>query len=130
MKWKNYPQNIKVRLITSFFNRAVSSAVMPFMALFFAQEMSKVWAGLFLIGTVCVSFFISLIGGYISDRLPRKGLLVITSLLSGGMFVCMTLSLLPKSNIIWMFAIAYTLYYYKQFREACYACNHHRFYFS
>ncbi|MBD7944631.1 MFS transporter [Psychrobacillus sp. Sa2BUA9] len=110
MKWKNYPQNIKVRLITSFFNRAVSSAVMPFMALFFAQEMSKVWAGLFLIGTVGVSFLISLIGGYISDRLPRKGLLVITSFLSGCMFVCMTVSLLPKSNIIWLFAVAYTIY--------------------
>ena len=110
MKWKNYPQNIKVRLITSFFNRAVSSAVMPFMALFFAQEMSKVWAGIFLIGTVIVSFFVSLIGGYISDRLPRKGLLVITSFLSGCMFVCMTVSLLPKENNIGLFAFAYTLY--------------------
>ncbi len=110
MNWKKYPQNIKVRLITSFFNRAVSSAVMPFMALFFAQETSKVWAGLFLAGTVGVSFFISLIGGYISDRLPRKGLLVATSLLSGLMFVCMTLSLLPEENIIWLFAAAYTLF--------------------
>lgn len=49
MNWKDFEQNIKVRLITSFFNRAVTSAVMPFMALFFAQEINKVWAGLFLI---------------------------------------------------------------------------------
>ncbi|MBJ3792369.1 MFS transporter, partial [Bacillus sp. OA1] len=51
MGWKDYEQNIKVRLITSFFNRAVTSAAMPFMALFFAQEKDKVWAGLFLILT-------------------------------------------------------------------------------
>lgn len=57
MNWKDFEQNIKVRLITSFFNRAVTSAVMPFMALFFAQEINKVWAGLFLILTVTLSFF-------------------------------------------------------------------------
>ncbi|WP_419958859.1 MDR family MFS transporter [Psychrobacillus sp. BM2] len=110
MAWKNYPQNIKVRLITSFFNRAVSSAVMPFMALFFAQEMSKVWAGIFLICTVFISFFVNLIGGYISDRFPRKRVLVLTSFISALMFFVMTISLLPKENIIWLFALAYVSY--------------------
>ena len=78
MKWKEYPRNIKVRLITSFFNRAVASAVMPFMALFFAQEVGKVAAGLFLICTVVIGFVINLVGGYISDRLPRKNVLIAT----------------------------------------------------
>ncbi|MFJ7971550.1 MDR family MFS transporter [Psychrobacillus sp. NPDC096389] len=110
MSLKNYPQNIKVRLITSFFNRAVSSAVMPFMALFFAQEMSKVWAGTFLICTVFISFFVNLIGGYISDRFPRKRVLVLTSFLSAMMFFMMTISLFPKENIIWLFAVAYVAY--------------------
>ncbi|MEK4486316.1 MFS transporter [Psychrobacillus sp. FSL H8-0484] len=110
MKWKNYPQNIKVRLITSFFNRAVSSAVMPFMALFFAQEMSKVWAGIFLVCTVIIGFFINLIGGYMSDRFPRKRVLVLTSLLSGLMFLLMTISLFPEKNIIWLFAFAYVAF--------------------
>ncbi|WP_342598270.1 MFS transporter [Psychrobacillus sp. FSL H8-0483] len=110
MKWKNYPQNIKVRLITSFFNRAVSSAVMPFMALFFAQEMSKVWAGVFLVCTVIIGFFINLIGGYMSDRFPRKRVLVLTSLLSGLMFLLMTISLFPEKNIIWLFAFAYVAF--------------------
>lgn len=72
MKWHEYPQNIKVRLITSFLNRTVSSSVMPFMALFFAQEKGKIWAGSFLIVTVFISFIVNLIGGYISDRFPRK----------------------------------------------------------
>jgi MFS transporter, DHA1 family, multidrug resistance protein B len=52
MAWKDYPQNIKVRLITSFFNRAIASSVMPFMALFFAQHKGAVWAGIFLVVTV------------------------------------------------------------------------------
>ncbi|MGK7378019.1 MDR family MFS transporter [Planococcus sp. 1R117A] len=107
MSWKDYPQNIKVRLITSFFNRAVGSAVMPFMALFFALEMSKVWAGLFLVGTVIISFFINLIGGYISDRFPRKGVVVWTSLMSALAFLTMTISLVPSENLIWLFAASY-----------------------
>ncbi|MDN7227091.1 MFS transporter [Planococcus sp. N064] len=107
MSWKDYPQNIKVRLITSFFNRAVGSAVMPFMALFFALELGKVWAGLFLVGTVIISFFINLIGGYISDRFPRKGVVVGTSMVSALAFVSMTISLVPADNLIWLFAASY-----------------------
>lgn len=107
MGWKNYPQNIKVRLITSFFNRAVSSAVMPFMALFFAQEKNKVWAGTFLILTVVIGFIVNLIGGYISDRFPRKKVLMTTSCLSAVMFLLMTISLFPDQKWIMLFAAAY-----------------------
>ncbi|WP_025147474.1 MFS transporter [Bacillus sp. H1a] len=107
MNWKDFEQNIKVRLITSFFNRAVTSAVMPFMALFFAQEINKVWAGLFLILTVILSFFSNLIGGYISDRFQRKKILLLTSFSSTLMFLFMTLSLFPTDKMIWLFAIAY-----------------------
>ncbi|ALS78682.1 permease [Planococcus kocurii] len=110
MKWKDYPQNIKVRLITSFFNRAVASAVMPFMALFFAQEMSKVWAGSFLIITVFIGFFVNMIGGYISDRFPRKKVLVMTSFLSACMFLLMAVSLLPTDRWIGLFALAYVFF--------------------
>ncbi|OOR15418.1 MULTISPECIES: MDR family MFS transporter [Bacillus cereus group] len=107
MNWKDFEQNIKVRLITSFFNRAVTSAVMPFMALFFAQEINKVWAGLFLILTVILSFFSNLIGGYISDRFQRKKILLLTSFSSTLMFLFMTLSLYPTDKMIWLFAITY-----------------------
>ncbi len=107
MNWKDFEQNIKVRLITSFFNRAITSAVMPFMALFFAQEINKIWAGLFLILTVILSFFSNLIGGYISDRFQRKKILLLTSFSSTVMFLLMTLSLYPTDKMIGLFAIAY-----------------------
>ncbi|WP_342429900.1 MFS transporter [Neobacillus sp. FSL H8-0543] len=110
MAWKEYPQNIKVRLITSFFNRAISSSVMPFMALFFAQHKGAIWAGSFLVVNVCISFFINLIGGYISDRLPRKRVIVLTSILSSLMFALMTVSLLPEEKWIVLFAISYIIF--------------------
>ncbi|KML05179.1 MDR family MFS transporter [Rossellomorea marisflavi] len=110
MGWKEYPQNIKVRMIASFFNRAVSSAVMPFMALFFATEMSKVWAGMFLISTVIIGFIVNLIGGYVSDRFPRKGVLLVTSWLNAACFLLMTVSLFPEEKWIIVFAGAYILF--------------------
>ena len=107
MKWKELPRNIKVRMITSFFNRAVSSAVMPFMALVFAQELNKIWAGLFLISTVVIGSLINFVGGHISDRFPTKKVLMITSWLNALFFLIMTISLFPTNKIIVLFALAY-----------------------
>lgn len=110
MAWKDYPQNIKVRLITSFFNRAIGSSVMPFMALFFAQHKGAVWAGIFLAVTVIIGFFINFIGGYISDRFPRKKIIITTSAASALMFAFMTISLLPDQKWIVLFAISYVIF--------------------
>jgi MFS transporter, DHA1 family, multidrug resistance protein B len=110
MAWKDYPQNIKVRLITSFFNRAIASSVMPFMALFFAQHKGAVWAGIFLAITVIISFFINFIGGYISDRFPRKKIIITSSASSALMFALMTISLLPDEKWIVLFAISYVIF--------------------
>lgn len=110
MKWKDYPQNLKVRLITSFFNRAISSAVLPFMALFFAQHKGAVWAGLFLGFNVFIGFLANLIGGYISDRFRRKTILLITSTLSALTFGAMAASLIPEQKWITVFAVAYVVF--------------------
>lgn len=110
MAWKEYPQNIKVRLITSFFNRAIASSVMPFMALFFAQQKGAVWAGVFLAITVIISFFINFIGGYISDRFPRKKIIILSSSSSALMFALMTVSLMPEEKWIVLFAISYVIF--------------------
>lgn len=87
MKWRDFPPNVKVRLLTSFFQRALSSAVLPFMALFFAAEWNKVMAGIFLVLTVMISFIFNLIGGYISDRFNRKKILLVTSAITALTFL-------------------------------------------
>ncbi|MFC7686039.1 MDR family MFS transporter [Ureibacillus sp. GCM10028918] len=110
MKWKDYPQNVKVRLLTSFFNRALSASVLPFMALYFAQEWNKVSAGIFLVITVVISFIFNLIGGYMADRFSRKKLLLITSFFTAVMFLLMTVSLLPEQNLVLLFAFAYIIF--------------------
>jgi MFS transporter, DHA1 family, multidrug resistance protein B len=110
MDWKDYPQNLKVRLVTSFFNKAISSAVMPFMALFFAEHKGAVWAGLFLGINVFISFISTLLGGYLTDRYRRKTVLILTSTINSLMFGLMMISLLPDSKWIYLFAIGYMVF--------------------
>lgn len=108
MKWKEIPKPIKVRLITSFFNRAVSFSIMPFMALLFVQAFNEVIAGAFLIAMVFVSFITNLLGGYLADRFSRKRLLVTTSALTALTFITMTISL----TLDWMllFMVIYAVF--------------------
>lgn len=110
MKWKNYPQNLRVRLITMFLNKTTSSAVMPFMALFFAEHKGAVWAGLFLVINVIISFISTLLGGYLSDRFRRKSVLMATSACSSLMFGLMTVCLLPEQKWITLFALSYSIF--------------------
>lgn len=110
MKWKNYPQNLKVRLITMFLNKTTSSAVMPFMALFFAEQKGAVWTGIFLVINVFISFISTLLGGYLSDRFRRKLVLIATSTCSSLMFAFMTLSLFPEQKWLTLFALSYCIF--------------------
>ncbi|WP_370567790.1 MDR family MFS transporter [Exiguobacterium sp. TBG-PICH-001] len=102
------PKTIKVRLITSFFNRAVSFSIMPFMALLFVRAFNEVIAGAFLIAMVFVSFITNLLGGYLADRFSRKRLLVTTSALTALTFITMTISL----TLDWMllFMVIYAVF--------------------
>ncbi len=108
MKWKEIPKPIKVRLITSFFNRAVSFSIMPFMALLFVKAFNEVIAGAFLIAMVFVSFITNLLGGYLADRFSRKRLLVTTSALTALTFITMTISL--TFDWMLMFMVIYAVF--------------------
>ena len=108
MKWKEVPKPIKVRLITSFFNRSVSFAIMPFMALLFVKAFNEWIAGLFLISLVFLGYVVGLLGGYLADRFSRKRLLVLTSSLTAAMFLTMTVSLTIDQMLVFM--VAYTVF--------------------
>lgn len=108
MKWKEVPKPIKIRLITSFFNRSVSFAIMPFMALLFVKAFNEWIAGLFLISLVFLGYIVGLLGGYLADRFSRKRLLVLTSSLTAAMFLTMTVSLTIDQMLVFM--VAYTVF--------------------
>ena len=46
MKFKDFPLNVRLRLICGFCIRIVGSAIFPFMALYFSEELGKIAAGM------------------------------------------------------------------------------------
>ncbi|MBK3495273.1 MFS transporter [Viridibacillus sp. YIM B01967] len=110
MELKNLPQNIKLRLVTSFFNRIAFNAILPFMALFFAQEVNKVFAGALLLLSVGINFLTNLVGGYIADRFRRKKVLLLTTFTTFALLLLMTLCLIPNERFIWLFTALYLIF--------------------
>ncbi|WP_146548677.1 MDR family MFS transporter [Rummeliibacillus suwonensis] len=104
------PQNIKLRLFTSFFNRIASNSVMPFMALFFTQEKSKVYAGTILLIAVGVNFIAGIVGGYLADRFKRRKILYWTSTITPTLLLLLTLCLFPEKRPIYWFTLFYLLF--------------------
>nr|WP_141603512.1 MFS transporter [Terrilactibacillus laevilacticus] len=69
--------NIKIRIITTFISRFVGNMVFPFMAIYFATEFGVAKAGALIFLNVIVTMTTSLFGGYVSDRVGRKKMMVI-----------------------------------------------------
>ncbi|WP_257348566.1 MDR family MFS transporter [Pseudalkalibacillus decolorationis] len=69
--------NIRIRIYTSFLSRIIGSMIFPFMAIYFTNALSAVWAGVLLMFSVVVQFSSGLYGGYLADIVGRKRMMVI-----------------------------------------------------
>ena len=65
-------KTLKARMLCDFLLTLSSTAILPFMALYLTTMVNAVFAGIFLMTTVIVGFFVSFIGGYVSDHFERK----------------------------------------------------------
>ncbi|HWI46734.1 MAG TPA: MFS transporter, partial [Rummeliibacillus sp.] len=110
MKFSQLPQNLKVRLVSSFFNRVAMHAVLPFMALFFTHEKGKIYAGTILMISVGISFCANILGGYSADRWKRKNILIISAVSAATMVTGMTICLIPQHTPITLFTFFYLLF--------------------
>ncbi|MGG0655902.1 MFS transporter [Rummeliibacillus pycnus] len=110
MKFSQLPPNLKVRLVSAFFNRVAMHAVLPFMALFFTHEKSKFYAGTILMISVGVSICANILGGYAADRWKRKSILIISALSAATMVTGMTICLIPNNTPIILFTFFYLFY--------------------
>ncbi|WP_242253677.1 MFS transporter [Bacillus cereus group sp. BfR-BA-01379] len=82
-------RNIKIRIITSFLTRAVSTMIFPFMAIYFSIKLGSAIAGALLLINVIASLVIGLYGGYVGDRLGRKKVMIIGQSIQVISIACM-----------------------------------------
>ncbi|MGG0703652.1 MDR family MFS transporter [Bacillus paramobilis] len=82
-------RNIKIRIITSFLTRTVSTMIFPFMAIYFSIKLGSAIAGALLLINVIASLVIGLYGGYVGDRLGRKKVMIIGQSIQVISIACM-----------------------------------------
>ncbi|MGE6309010.1 MULTISPECIES: MDR family MFS transporter [Bacillus cereus group] len=82
-------RNIKIRIITSFLTRTVSTMIFPFMVIYFSIKLGSAIAGALLLINVLASLIIGLYGGYVGDRLGRKKVMIIGQSIQVVSIACM-----------------------------------------
>lgn len=75
--FKQLHPNIQARLIISFFSKIIGSSLLPFMAIYFTNEINATVAGILLIINTIIQFTASIFGGYLVDNIGRRKLMVI-----------------------------------------------------
>ncbi|PFA68747.1 hypothetical protein CN378_05945 [Bacillus sp. AFS015802] len=92
MSFRNLHQNVQIRLITTFTSRLISSAIYPFIAIYFSREFSPVLAGVFLAVTIFFVIAGNMIGGYLSDKFGRLVIMEKGLIFQTGFFLIMAFS--------------------------------------
>ncbi|WP_066174240.1 MDR family MFS transporter [Bacillus marinisedimentorum] len=87
MKWKDWDRNLKIRLVGEGLMNVLFWTFFPFMAIYFADTLGKMTAGMLLIGSQVVAVFANLFGGYAADRFGRKKMMAASAFGQGIAFV-------------------------------------------
>ncbi|WP_064092980.1 MFS transporter [Rossellomorea aquimaris] len=88
MNFLSFHRNIQLRLTLHFFTTLATSAVIPFLAIFFSNQVGEVATGLMYIGVILSGITGALAGGRRTDRVGRKKTILLSEgMISGGYFV-------------------------------------------
>ncbi|KOP70192.1 MFS transporter [Lysinibacillus sp. FJAT-14745] len=80
MKLRDIHPNIKLRLAMQFLGSLISMAVIPFLAIYFTQNIGATRTGIILILIVISGVIGGFIGGHVSDKIGRKKIMIYAEL--------------------------------------------------
>ncbi|MGG4168985.1 MFS transporter [Rossellomorea vietnamensis] len=80
MRIRDIHPNLKLRLAMQFLGGLVTMAVIPFMAIYFAQKIGATQTGIILVLIVISGIIGGFIGGHISDKIGRRKIMIFAEL--------------------------------------------------
>ena len=80
MRIRDIHPNLKLRLAMQFLGGLVTMAVIPFMAIYFAQKIGATQTGIILVLIVISGVIGGFIGGHISDKIGRRKIMIFAEL--------------------------------------------------
>ncbi len=76
VRFRDFHRNVKIRIIVAFAFGIAQATTMPFMAIYFARNFGETLTGLVLAVGIVASVLSGAIGGYYSDRVGRRKIMV------------------------------------------------------
>ncbi|MGG0205710.1 MFS transporter [Bacillus mycoides] len=107
---KNLNLTLKVRLISNFFQEIITTAFLPFIALYLSDLVSVKFSGIFLSILVILNFPVALLGGYLIEIFPKKKSVLIYQLIMAISLILMAISLLNSYQNITLFCVSYSIF--------------------
>lgn len=107
---KRLSTTLKVRLISNFLQLIITTAFIPFIALYLTDMLSQSIVGIYLVGLVILKFLLSIISGYLIEIFPKKLLVLIYQATMVIMLVFMGIF---GSHQLWQiigFCVAYAIF--------------------
>lgn len=93
MQWLSWDLNLKTRLIGETLFQALFWMYFPFMTLYFSDTFGKNVAGILMAVPPLMGIVGSLLGGYLSDRLGRRPVMLAGAFIQAGMFALFACSI-------------------------------------
>lgn len=91
--------NVQLRIVIMFYSTLVSNMVFPFMAIYFATRAGLAQTSLILSGSIVANLLAGILGGYISDRIGRRKVMLFAEGLRLLTYAGLFLSSLPKAEL-------------------------------
>ncbi|WP_404451701.1 MFS transporter [Virgibacillus necropolis] len=85
--YRNLHSSIKIRMYLQFATNLASTMIIPFIAIYFSQLVGATITGVLIILVICSGIVGGLIGGYWSDQIGRRKLLILSELGIGISFL-------------------------------------------
>jgi MFS transporter, DHA1 family, multidrug resistance protein B len=110
MGFKKLNLTLKARLISNFFQETITTAFLPFIALYLTDMVNAVFSGMFLSILVILNLPIALLGGYLIEILPKKKSVLAYQLVMSISLLVMAISLLNGSHNLILFCVSYSIF--------------------
>ncbi|CDR61720.1 integral membrane protein [Staphylococcus schweitzeri] len=110
LSMKRLSTTLKVRLISNFLQLIITTAFIPFIALYLTDMLSQSIVGIYLVGLVVLKFPLSIISGYLIEIFPKKLLVLIYQ---ATMVIMLVLMGIFESHQLWQiigFCVSYAIF--------------------
>ncbi|WP_070120914.1 MFS transporter [Bacillus marinisedimentorum] len=99
MSFFSFNSTVRIRLVLQFITTMATMSVTPYLVIYFSNNLGAVVTGFMFLGVMAASIVGTIIGGFVSDHIGRKKVIVLAEALVSMGFVGAALANSPFTNL-------------------------------